>query len=100
MEEYEFYEKVENGDMNWIVPGKFLAFSGPAATRAEYYGYRAPVPEDYIDYFKAHNIQAVVRLNKKVYDRRRFLDAGLRHYELYFPDGSCPTDPVSRLLSS
>ena len=43
--------------MNWIIPGKFLAFSGPAATRAEYYGYRSPVPEDYIDYFMAHNIQ-------------------------------------------
>ncbi|XP_065832048.1 uncharacterized protein [Oscarella lobularis] len=25
--EYEHYERVENGDFNWIVPGKFLAFS-------------------------------------------------------------------------
>ena len=24
---YEFFEKVENGDMNWIIP-KFLAFAG------------------------------------------------------------------------
>lgn len=22
-------QRVENGDLNWIVPGKFLAFSGP-----------------------------------------------------------------------
>ncbi|XP_072500235.1 dual specificity protein phosphatase CDC14A isoform X7 [Notamacropus eugenii] len=29
VEEYEHYERVENGDFNWIVPGKFLAFSGP-----------------------------------------------------------------------
>lgn len=29
---YEFYEKVEHGDMNWIVPDKFLAFAGPSAT--------------------------------------------------------------------
>lgn len=29
MEEYEHYERVENGDMNWIIPGKMLAFSGP-----------------------------------------------------------------------
>jgi cell division cycle 14 len=27
--EYEHYEKVENGDLNWIVPGKFIAFMGP-----------------------------------------------------------------------
>ena len=27
---YEKYEKVEEGDMNWIVPNKFLAFAGPA----------------------------------------------------------------------
>lgn len=28
-DEYEHYERVENGDFNWIIPGKFLAFSGP-----------------------------------------------------------------------
>lgn len=33
--EYEYYEKVEHGDMNWIVPGKFLAFSGPAKTEKD-----------------------------------------------------------------
>lgn len=26
IQEYEYYEKVENGDLNWLVPGKFLAF--------------------------------------------------------------------------
>jgi cell division cycle 14 len=29
----EFYQRVENGDMNWIVPGKFLGFSTPGETR-------------------------------------------------------------------
>ncbi|XP_026230381.1 dual specificity protein phosphatase CDC14AB-like [Anabas testudineus] len=29
VEEYEHYERVENGDMNWIIPGKILAFSSP-----------------------------------------------------------------------
>lgn len=23
------FQRVENGDLNWIIPGKFLAFSGP-----------------------------------------------------------------------
>jgi cell division cycle 14 len=26
-----------------------------------------------------------------VYDRCRFTDGGLRHHEMYFPDGSCPS---------
>lgn len=36
----------------------------------------------------------MVRLNKKSYDRKRFTDGGLRHHELYFPDGSCPSDAI------
>jgi cell division cycle 14 len=29
VKDYEYYEKVENGDMNWVIPGKFLAFCTP-----------------------------------------------------------------------
>lgn len=28
-EKYAFYDKIEHGDLNWIIPGKFVAFSGP-----------------------------------------------------------------------
>ena len=31
VKEYEEYERVDNGDMNWIIPGKFLSFSSPCA---------------------------------------------------------------------
>ena len=31
----------------------------------------------------------------QMYDAKRFTDAGFRHYELYFPDGSCPPDNLS-----
>jgi cell division cycle 14 len=27
--EYEYYEKPDNGDLNFIIPGKFIAFMGP-----------------------------------------------------------------------
>ena len=27
IQEYEYYEKLENGDSNWVIPGKMLAFS-------------------------------------------------------------------------
>lgn len=58
--------QVENGDLNWILPGKLLAFSGPAVRPTDYVGFRAMVPEDYWDYFRRRGIQAIVRLNKKV----------------------------------
>lgn len=32
LKDYEEYERVDNGDMNWIIPGKFLAFSSPSPT--------------------------------------------------------------------
>lgn len=66
LEEYEHYEQVENGDMNWILPGKLMAFSGPAARSTDYVGFRAMVPEDYWEVFKKRGITTVVRLNKKV----------------------------------
>lgn len=45
--EYEYYEKVENGDLNWIIPGKFLAFMGPLDNISSYER-RGNTPEDYI----------------------------------------------------
>jgi cell division cycle 14 len=60
---------VENGDLNWILPGKLLAFSGPAVRPTDYVGFRAMVPEDYWEYYKKTGISAIVRLNKKVRGR-------------------------------
>ncbi len=36
VQEYQNYEKVENGDINWILPGKLIAFSGPLNTTDKY----------------------------------------------------------------
>lgn len=33
VKEYEWHERVENGDLNWIIPGKFAAFMGPIEKR-------------------------------------------------------------------
>ncbi len=30
---FEFYEKVQNGDITWMVPNKIIAFSTPNSTR-------------------------------------------------------------------
>ncbi|KAG5459421.1 MAG: protein-tyrosine phosphatase-like protein [Olpidium bornovanus] len=50
--------------------------------------------ESVVRYFKEHGVTLTLRLNNKLYDRRKFLDAGIDHMELYFPDGSCPSDQI------
>uniref|UniRef100_A0A6Q2X612 Cell division cycle 14A n=1 Tax=Esox lucius TaxID=8010 RepID=A0A6Q2X612_ESOLU len=96
VDEYEHYERVENGDFNWIVPGKFLAFSGPHPKSKIENGYPLHAPEAYFPYFRRHNVTTVVRLNKKIYDAKRFTDAGFDHYDLFFVDGSTPSDVITR----
>jgi cell division cycle 14 len=94
VDEYEHYEKVENGDFNWIVPNKFLAFCGPHPKSKIENGYPLHAPEAYFPYFRKHNVTTIVRLNKKIYDARRFTDAGFDHFDLFFIDGSCPNDSI------
>ncbi|CAF3835844.1 unnamed protein product [Rotaria magnacalcarata] len=95
LDEYEYYEKVENGDLNWIVPRKLLAFSGPHAKSRIENGYPLHAPETYFTYFRKRNVTAIVRLNKKIYDAKRFTDAGFEHHDLFFPDGSIPSDAIT-----
>jgi len=94
VEEYEFYERVEFGDFNWILPNKFLAFSGPHPRTKKENGYPLHAPEAYFPYFRKHNITCVIRLNKKIYEARRFQDAGFDHWDLFFIDGSTPSDEI------
>ncbi|XP_051163958.1 dual specificity protein phosphatase CDC14C-like isoform X2 [Leptopilina boulardi] len=96
LEEYEYLEKVENGDLNWIVPGKFIAFCGPHATCKIENGYLLHAPESYFNYFETNNVSTIVRLNKKRYDAASFIEAGFDHKELFFVDGSAPTMEIVR----
>jgi len=89
--EYEHFEQVENGDLNWIVKGKILAFAGPSYRRTvSPEGYCTLSPNDYIPYFKRKNVGLVVRLNQKNYDEQNFIDVGIDHVEEFYTDGSCP----------
>ncbi|XP_072948208.1 uncharacterized protein [Epargyreus clarus] len=85
-DEYEKLDKIQGGDLNWIVPGKFLAFIGPVDYSVNLYH----PPEMYIKYFKDNGVQIVIRLNKRLYDSSVFSNADITHYDLFFPDGSCP----------
>lgn len=94
VESYDFFGQVENGDMNWIVPDKFLAFAGPCPTSTDADGFPAFTPEDYVPIFRDAEIKLVVRLNNKQYDRQRFIDHGIKHVDLFFTDGSCPSNEI------
>jgi cell division cycle 14 len=94
VKEYEEYEKVDNGDMNWIIPGKFLAFSSPSSKEYDEEGYRTYTPQDYCPIFKEMGINLVVRLNKPAYDKKIFEKNGINHRDLYFLDGSTPSEEI------
>ena len=96
-----FIIEVENGDLNWCIDDKFVAFAGPHATRdAAAGGYHTLCPDDYVPYFKRKNVNLVVRLNKKYYDCKKFTNQGIGHIDLYFIDGSNPPDAIlSKFLS-
>ncbi|XP_060899809.1 dual specificity protein phosphatase CDC14AB-like [Labrus mixtus] len=96
VDEYEHYERVENGDMNWIIPGKVLAFSSPHHRSKVENGYPLHAPEAYFSYFLQNNVTAVVRLNRKMYEGKRFEDAGFEHHDLFFLDGTTPSDIIVR----
>ncbi|XP_043285774.1 dual specificity protein phosphatase CDC14A-like [Venturia canescens] len=84
--EYEKYERMRYGDINWMIPQKFLAFTGPSTEIGTAYH----PPEHYIDYFTKNDVIAVVRLNRKSYESSRFTRAGIAHYDMFMPDGSAP----------
>jgi len=58
--EYEKNYRLENGDMNWIVPGKIIAFSSPSD-----YGVDNGLPAKFfLDVFDKLKVKAIIRLNE------------------------------------
>ena len=119
--EYEFYEKIENGDFNWI-SRKFLALATPKDDPAGNFSifnsfssgnskqsiksengsnlFSAYYMTDLIKFLKERNISTIIRLNNDVYDRQVLLDAGIEHIDLFFPDGSTPPDNILKKFLS
>ena len=98
-DEFEWQERVENGDANWLAEGRLLAFAGPQAARAGGGGgggYEACTVDDLLPYFRSRGVAAVVRLNRPAYDGARFRRAGMRHEDLVYEDGSNPPEAILR----
>ena len=88
---YEHKEKIENGDLNWIIPNKILAFSCPNDNSANNDLYQVLSVKDYCEMFVKENVGTVIRLNNRTYDEEQFKESRIKHFDLYFPDGSCPS---------
>ena len=79
---FSSYAILQNGDLNWIIKDKILAFAGPSYKKTvSPEGYCTLAPADYIPYFQSKNVGLVVRLNKKNYEEQDFIDAGIDHLE-------------------
>ncbi|XP_035784733.1 dual specificity protein phosphatase CDC14A-like [Anopheles albimanus] len=97
---YEYYERVENGDLNWIVPGKFLAFCGPHRESRYENGMPIHSPEAYFRYFEETGVTTIIRLNMRQYDAKSFTERGFDHFDLFFVDGGTPSDMILRRFLS
>lgn len=88
LDEYENYEKVDQGDLN-ILANDFIPFASPKQSRA---GAALNQPfKKVLEFFKETNVQLVVRLNSHLYDKREFIKRNIRHIDMIFEDGTCPT---------
>ncbi|CAI5499888.1 unnamed protein product [Closterium sp. Naga37s-1] len=76
------YERLEQADLT-------TPADDPASVMEGYL-----TPEDYVQYFRQAGIAAIIRLNRRVYDKRRFTRHGFAFYDLYFPDGGAPSDGI------
>lgn len=88
--EYDMYEKMQYGDMNWLVPRKFLAFIGPNTNEI----LTGHPPQYYLKYFLKNDIRTVIRLNNKMYDSIVFSNAGIEHFDLIYADGTTPSRDI------
>ncbi|KAI2626332.1 tyrosine-protein phosphatase CDC14 [Xylaria nigripes] len=109
LDEYERFERVEQGDFNWVTP-HFLAFASPQHSPVERIpesseAYAAlprtlsdvevhpdlPQPfKNVLTHFSERNIGLVVRLNSALYSPSYFEALGIRHLDMIFEDGTCP----------
>ncbi|KFY93679.1 hypothetical protein V500_03586 [Pseudogymnoascus sp. VKM F-4518 (FW-2643)] len=109
LEEYERYERVDQGDFNWLTPD-FLAFASPQHTPVAPIAKSSPLyatlpstldevdahptlPQPFknvLTHFAERDIGLVVRLNSELYSPSYFTALGIEHLDMIFDDGTCP----------
>ncbi|WVO15977.1 hypothetical protein L204_103642 [Cryptococcus depauperatus] len=107
VDDYQYHETVENGDLNIL--GHFIPFASPVETtwinvaRASSDMTYAETSKSkaihhplrcVLSVFKRENVGLIARLNEELYDKRHFLDMGMEHVDMYFDDGTNPPDEI------
>ena len=110
---YERFERVDQGDFNWLTP-HFLAFASPQTDPKEPKTVIPPssplypeIPDsvevvqkathlsqpfrNVLTHFATRNIGLVVRLNSELYSASYFTHLGIKHQDMIFDDGTCPS---------
>lgn len=84
----EFFRlnKLEQGDMSWIIPGKILAMSSPSTYEMK--------PRFFLPFFKYNRVSTIIRLNEKMYRHEDFEDEGVSVIDMEYPDGSNPYNDI------
>lgn len=97
LEEYELYERVDQGDFN-VISKDFIAFASPIQKRPQYLN--EPFKK-VLSFFQNNDVQLVVRLNSRLYDADEFTKRGMKHIDMIFDDGTCPTmDYVQKFIGA
>ena len=105
---YERFERVDQGDFNWITPD-FVALASPQQqpiapipidsplyekvpkTREAVKSADLPEPfKNVLRHFSKRNVGMVVRLNSELYSPTYFTALGIEHMDMIFDDGTCP----------
>ncbi|KAL9100633.1 MAG: hypothetical protein Q9163_004019, partial [Psora crenata] len=105
---YERYERVDQGDFNWLTPD-FIALASPQykpidvipmtsplyatlpTTPHEVKKSNLPGPfKNVLSHFAKRNVGLVVRLNSELYSPSYFTALGINHLDMIFDDGTCP----------
>ena len=99
-DEYRHYESPAQGDLHEVVPGKIIAFRGPADLRGSNFvdkssGCRDFAPEHYAGIFKDFGVSTVIRLNEPRYDGEAFRRCGIEHFDLEFEDCTSPPNHIA-----
>lgn len=77
-------EQPQNGDLNWIVPGKLLALAGPTDQNWSL--------QKFMEYAQSNSIGCLVRLNRPHYSAEELTrDSKIEHLEMFMHDGTNPT---------
>jgi cell division cycle 14 len=87
-------EASPSGNMNWVIPGKILAFSTPYDSNGVNTSRQVATPLELVPVFRVLGITSIVRLCEPLYDSSVFECSGFRFYEMVFPDGSTPPTPI------